>query len=59
MDRNAIILLVAFVITTLATYFYVTLSTAIDTTPFAIMAYLGFSIICGFAATAIVAEIIE
>ena len=59
MDRNAIILFLAFIITTIATYFYITLSSEVDTTPFVNIAYLGFAIICGFGATAIIVEVIE
>ena len=59
MDRNAIILFLAYIITTLVTYFYITLSSEVDITPFVNIPYLGFAIICGFGATALIVEIIE
>lgn len=59
MDRNSIILLATFVSSTVATYVYIVLSSAVDITPIMIIAYLGFSLICGFGATAIVAEVID
>jgi hypothetical protein len=59
MDRNAVILLATFVIATVATYYCIALSSAVDTTPLINIAYTGFSIICGFGATAIVANVID
>lgn len=59
MDRNSIVLLATFVISTVATYVYIALSSAVDTAPIMNIAYLGFSLICGFGATAIVAEVVD
>jgi hypothetical protein len=59
MDRNSIILLATFVISTVATYVYIVLSSAADTAPIMNITYLGFSLICGFGATAIVAEVVD
>jgi hypothetical protein len=59
MDRNAKILLATFIITTGATYYYITLPSVSGTGLFITFTYIVFSIICGFGATAIVAEAIE
>jgi hypothetical protein len=59
MDRNAKILLATFIITTVATNYYITLPSALGKALFINITYIGFSIICGFGATAIVAEAID
>jgi hypothetical protein len=59
MDRNGKILLATFIVTSVVTYYYITLPSASGTGLFITFTYIVFSIICGFGATAIVAEAID